>query len=782
MMLPFGILNRFRYNSPVNTITSSYNSIIGFDDTNQNNSFKYGKFFDVVSLTNGSPNSNCSTSLFSPYSIFPHNGYKRMNTWKSIVLDYSEFVDLENDTEVTITFFSHSNIASPAHQNAYAYYGIECLGGGIPQNFIFDVPNLSASCGSPGIESCVSFQIPIPAVVDVVSDLLSSTKNFANIIIDKIDGSGNIIDAAYPYSYSIVLENGAYIPKIQICLTEDDVPFQDFRITYRTLHGDYTDEFRVFVSFYNILDECTTGDQVDTSFHPGIINGDILLCGVDNLPTLHLTPTCITQPVTYQWYKKVVSDFQPIIGATDETLQLAYTPSSIPYFWPLNLTSNYSPFECNIYKRVANYREPYCDKPKSKQSAEFHVYNSETLKLNFLSLNDDDICFGETYTLNIINPTLNVNPYYCSIPSHFNLDTIENQLTFQLYDTTSNQPIGSIFTYNFSGPIPETVPNFSLNFDNINPLTGNTPLFIPTSTGTNQFPITIQISGTYLNCPINPLTHSVSAGNIGFTLSAVGGVIAYNCDNNSIINSNDGITFGGYGWEYSNDGINYNSIPSAPITSNLPNSYITGLTGNPIYIRRVSFGNASTECTTPDYSNIIILTNHPSTIQFNLPLSVCNGSSNFTLPTTSANGILGSWNVLAVNTTASNSYIFTPLSGYCLPNYTYNLVVTNSVVPTFNSIAPICQGTSFTLPTTSLNGISGTWTPAINTSETTTYTFNPTSGGCSSELVTLTVVVHPLQTVSFEILILMFLFVVVQPLLYFLVLMIMVLLEHGFLL
>lgn len=43
----------------------------------------------------------------------------------------------------------------------------------------------------------------------------------------------------------------------------------------------------------------------------------------------------------------------------------------------------------------------------------------------------------------------------------------------------------------------------------------------------------------------------------------------------------------------------------------------------------------------------------------------------------------------------------------------------------FNQLGPYCQGADFVLPNTSLDGISGTWSPALNNQKTTTYTFTP---------------------------------------------------------
>jgi hypothetical protein len=63
-------------------------------------------------------------------------------------------------------------------------------------------------------------------------------------------------------------------------------------------------------------------------------------------------------------------------------------------------------------------------------------------------------------------------------------------------------------------------------------------------------------------------------------------------------------------------------------------------------------------------------------------------------------------------------------------------------VPSFSATGPYCSGTSIpSLPTISLNGISGTWSPAINNTQTTLYTFTPNAGECASTA-TLTIVIE----------------------------------------
>jgi len=48
-----------------------------------------------------------------------------------------------------------------------------------------------------------------------------------------------------------------------------------------------------------------------------------------------------------------------------------------------------------------------------------------------------------------------------------------------------------------------------------------------------------------------------------------------------------------------------------------------------------------------------------------------------------------------------------------------------SVTPSFDFATSICKDATVVLPTTSLNGIEGTWSPVVNNQVTTTYTFTP---------------------------------------------------------
>ncbi|MCC7333282.1 MAG: gliding motility-associated C-terminal domain-containing protein [Flavobacteriales bacterium] len=137
-----------------------------------------------------------------------------------------------------------------------------------------------------------------------------------------------------------------------------------------------------------------------------------------------------------------------------------------------------------------------------------------------------------------------------------------------------------------------------------------------------------------------------------------------------------------------------------------------------------------------------ITVNNSTTPSFNTVSPICSGETLSPLPTTSTNGITGTWSP-ALNNTTTTTYIFTPNSGQCASSTTVTITVNSSTTPTFNAVAPICSGDVLSpLPTTSTNGINGSWSPAINNTTTTTYTFTPNIGQCAATT-TLSITVNP---------------------------------------
>jgi gliding motility-associated-like protein len=152
-------------------------------------------------------------------------------------------------------------------------------------------------------------------------------------------------------------------------------------------------------------------------------------------------------------------------------------------------------------------------------------------------------------------------------------------------------------------------------------------------------------------------------------------------------------------------------------------------------------------CTPPITQTVTVGSSGAATTPtFTQVAPICSGGS-FTLPTTSTNGITGTWSP-AINNTATTTYTFTPTAGQCANTATMNVTVNPLTTPTFTQVAPICTGGSFTLPTTSTNGITGTWSPAINNTATATYTFTPTAGQCANTT-TMSVTVNALTTPTF---------------------------------
>jgi hypothetical protein len=77
------------------------------------------------------------------------------------------------------------------------------------------------------------------------------------------------------------------------------------------------------------------------------------------------------------------------------------------------------------------------------------------------------------------------------------------------------------------------------------------------------------------------------------------------------------------------------------------------------------------------------------------------------------------------------------------------VIVNPKITPTFAAVGPYCPGATIpALPTTSVNGITGTWSPAINNTATTIYTFTPAADQCAVPT-TLTITVEDIIKPTF---------------------------------
>jgi gliding motility-associated-like protein len=157
--------------------------------------------------------------------------------------------------------------------------------------------------------------------------------------------------------------------------------------------------------------------------------------------------------------------------------------------------------------------------------------------------------------------------------------------------------------------------------------------------------------------------------------------------------------------------------------------------------------NASETCA--ENQSMTITVNPIITPTFTQVGAICAGETLSDLPTTSANGVSGTWSP-AMNNTATTTYTFTANAGECSTDPAQMTVIVNAVItPTFTQVGAICAGEVLSdLPTTSVNGVSGTWSPAMNNTATTTYTFTPNASETCAEPTTLEIVVNEIINLS----------------------------------
>jgi gliding motility-associated-like protein len=188
------------------------------------------------------------------------------------------------------------------------------------------------------------------------------------------------------------------------------------------------------------------------------------------------------------------------------------------------------------------------------------------------------------------------------------------------------------------------------------------------------------------------------------------------------------------------------TVPTLPTTSN---NAVTG-TWNPAIVDNQSSGTytftpTSGGCVVPTTFTVTVNPNITPTFSFGTSLTICAGGTVPVLPTTSDNAITGTWSPSTIDNQNSTTYTFTPTAGLCATTATFAVTVTPNITPTFafGTSLTICAGGAVpTLPATSDNSITGTWSPSIIDNQNSgTYTFTPAIGVCAVP-VTFTVTVN----------------------------------------
>jgi len=118
-----------------------------------------------------------------------------------------------------------------------------------------------------------------------------------------------------------------------------------------------------------------------------------------------------------------------------------------------------------------------------------------------------------------------------------------------------------------------------------------------------------------------------------------------------------------------------------------------------------------------------------------IPASICVGDDSHTLPTISDENITGIWQPATIDSTTPGVYVFTPTTGACATQKAIYIDIDQKQIPVFLPFDnTICSGGSVDLPTTSFNGITGSWSPAFDNTQTTEYTFTPDANQCAIEV------------------------------------------------
>ena len=176
-------------------------------------------------------------------------------------------------------------------------------------------------------------------------------------------------------------------------------------------------------------------------------------------------------------------------------------------------------------------------------------------------------------------------------------------------------------------------------------------------------------------------------------------------------------------------------------------------------VSAVNFSPASnTMCfycvSSPPDVPVVVATANPicagSSTTLDITSGSLNGATSWKWYTGSCGGTLvGSGFAISVSPTVTTTYYVRGEGGPSGPGNCASITITvnNQTSPTFNIIPPLCQNSlAPVLQTTSNNGVTGSWSPAIistATAGTTTYTFTPDSNQCATSVTMNIVVIAP---------------------------------------
>ncbi|MBC7524042.1 MAG: gliding motility-associated C-terminal domain-containing protein, partial [Flavobacterium sp.] len=396
--------------------------------------------------------------------------------------------------------------------------------------------------------------------------------------------------------------------------------------------------------------------------------------------------------------------------------------------------SNTSTTLCNDTILVNNGGANFISTFSIQSTPAYSSTNPTTCNATNGTITISGLALNTVYSLSYDDDTVANGPQ--NLTSNSSGEIIISGLNAGTYSNFTLSINGCIYTN--STPIVLVNPQYTPTFIAVAPIcSGDTLSPLPTSS-TNSTPI----SGTWSPALNNTATTT-------YTFTPDGGQCATTAILTLTVNPTVTPTFNAVAPICSGDTLNplpTSSTNSTPITGTwspaLNNTATTTYTFTP----------DAGQCATTANLTITIIPNVTPT--FNAVAPICSGDTLSPLPTSSTNStpITGTWSP-ALNNTATTTYTFTPDAGQCATTANLTITVVPNVTPTFNAVAPICSGDTLSpLPTSSTNAtpITGTWSPALNNTATTTYTFTPNPGQCAS-ITTLTIFVNPKVTPTFNV-------------------------------